>query len=263
MGLETYFRVFAVDNTGKRARSKEWIEEAWKEELKHGCLGSEKSEEELNKEIKERGIAPFIEVRKEPDADSEKYHYLPEQEADPFPLWIDVASGNLAYEVLETNFLSDFDELYKHYNLESGSVNCCEISVDDAEDMLAVLEYIQKGKYDRDIEEMAFRNNEFFKVFEDQFFNFGMRFRNRKKESSVQTIKIIVEDRRTDVKRMDSIDDEESDWDVQEERAESESNERWQIEHLKNVLNAFLMMKEPDYAKDPKVVYKLGYFLSY
>lgn len=259
MGLETYFKIFAVDNTGKHKYAKEQVEAIWNEERKHE-LTYPAANVEGTAPIS--AMPPFLRVREEPDADSKKYNYLPEQKNDPFPIWIDTTTGNEAYEIMDVNFLSDFDKLYEHYNLQVAS-ECCEVPANDIEDMLTVLNYILKGKYDEDIEETVFRSNEFFKVFEDQFFNFGMRFRNRKKENKVQTLKIIVEDKRADVKRMDSEEDEEDDWDLQEERKASEKEERCQIERLKDVLTAFLYMREPDYVKNPRIIYKLGYFLSY
>lgn len=265
MGLETYFRIFAIDNTGKRTRTKEWIHNACKEELKHDCCGYAKKDEELEDLLKQEGLPPFVEIRKTPDADCLKYHYLPEQEEDPFPLWVDTASGKLAYEIMEENFLSDFDELYKYFRIDTTSHKCCEISVDDVQSMLAVLDYILKGKYDRDIEDAVFQDNDFFRLFEDQFFNFGMRFRRKtQKRGPQQTIRIIIKDERHDVEREElSDEDDEDDWQFEEERRESEKNERFVIQRLRDVLSAFLMLVPPEYIKNPKVTYKLGYFLSY
>lgn len=263
MGLETYFRIFAVDNTGKRKKTKEWIHDTWKEELKHDCYGSSKPTADREEQIEKEGIPPFIEIRKDATADCVKYNYLPDQECDPFPLWVDTASGNIAYELMDENFLSDFDELYKHLNLDSNSHKCCEITADSAKKMAAVLDYILKGKYDRDIEDAVFEDNEFFHLFEEQFFNFGMRFRNKKKKSPQQTIRIIIKDDRHDIQREDSYDEDEDDWELIEERRESEKNERYTIQRLRDVLTTFLMLLPPDYAKNPPVVYKLGYFLSY
>ncbi len=263
MGLETYFRIFAIDNTGKRKKTKEWIHETWKEELKHDCYGSSMPTVDREEQIEREGIPPFIKIRKDATANCIKYNYLPDQECDPFPLWVDAASGNIAYELMEENFLSDFDELYKHLNLDSNSHKCCEITADDARKMAAVLDYILKGKYDRDIEDAVFEDNEYFRLFEEQFFNFGMRFRNKKKKSLQQTIRIIIKDDRHDVQREDSYDEEEDDWELIEERRESEKNERRTIQRLRDVLTTFLILLPPDYVKNPPVVYKLGYFLSY
>ena len=260
MGLETYLKIFAVDNTGKCKYAKEQIKAIWNEEQKHelAYLSSIAREE---RDAPTPTMPPFLRVREEPDADSKKYKYLPSQKEDPFPVWIDTASGNEAYELMDVNFLSDFDELYKHYRLEDCS-NCCEISIDDVHDMLAVLNYILRGKYDRDIEDILFEDNEFFHVFEEQFFNFKMRFRRKKPRAPQQTIRVIIKDDRSHVETDEGYDENEDDWELIEERRESEKEERGQIERLKNVLNSFLYMKEPDYEKNPKVIFKLGYFLS-
>ena len=258
MGLETYFRVFAVDNTGKHKHTKEEIEKLWEEEKEHDPTASV-YDKDYTEQYHE--MPPFLVVRNPPDADSKKYKYIPSQKEDPFPIWIDTATGNEAYEVMDVNFLSDFDELYKHYNL-NGCSDCCEVSLDDVHDMLSVLNYILRGKYDRDIEDDIFEDNEFFRVFEDQFFNFKMRFRRKKQNTSQQTIRVIIKDDRSHVETDEGYDENEDDWELIEERRESEKEERGQIERLKNVLNAFLYMKEPDYAKTPKVKFKLGYFLS-
>ena len=261
MGLETYLKVFAVDNTGKHRYTKEQIDAIWKEEQKHELAYSSSMAGE-ERDAPTPTMPSFLRVREEPDADSKKYKYLPEQKNDPFPIWIDTATGNEAYEIMDVNFLSDFDELYKHYHLE-GCHDCCEITPTEVHDMLAVLNYILRGKYDRDIEEYMFEDNEFFRVFEDQFFNFKMRFRRNKPNIPQQTIRIIVKDERSQVETDEGYDEETDDWELIEERRESEKDERRQIERLKDVLTAFLYMREPDYVENPKVIYKIGYFLSY
>ena len=262
MGLETYLRVFAVDNTGKRKYTKQQIEKLWNEELEHDPTVSVYGKSDKDYTDTPREMPPFLVVRNPPDADSKKYNYLPEQKNDPFPVWIDTATGNEAYEIMDVNFLSDFDELYKHYHLE-GCHDCCEITLTEVHDMLAVLNYILRGKYDRDIEESVFDDNEFFRIFEEQFFNFKMRFRRKKPSIPQQTIRIIVKDERSHVETDEGYDEEKDDWELIEERRESERDERMQIERLRDVLNAFLYMKEPGYIEKPKVKYKLGYFISY
>lgn len=262
MGLETYLRIFAVDNTGKRKYTKQQIEKLWNEELEHDPTASVYGKGDKDYTDSPREMPPFLVVRNPPDADSKKYKYLPSQKEDPFPIWIDTATGNEAYEIMDVNFLSDFDELYKHYHLE-GCHDCCEITLTEVHDMLAVLNYILREKYDRDIEEYMFEDNEFFRLFEDQFFNFKMRFRRNKPRVQQQTIRVIITDKRSNVETDEGYDEETDDWELIEERRESERDERRQIERLKDVLTAFLYMREPDYVENPKVIYKIGYFLSY
>lgn len=261
MGLETYLKIFAVNNTGNRTYKRERVEAIWNEEQKHMfTYQSSKSDES---DVPPPVMPPFLRVREEPDSDSKKYNYLPEQKNDPFPVWIDTATGNEAYEIMDVNFLCDFDELYKHYNLQ-GSSDCCEIPIKDIRDMLAVLNYILRGKYDRDIEEYVFDNNEFFRVFENQFFNFKMRFRrSRNKQRPQQTIRVIIKNERSEVETDEGYNEDTDDWELIEERRESEKDEHREIERLKDVLTAFLYMREPDYVENPKVIYKMGYFLSY
>lgn len=262
MGLETMFRIFAVDNTGKHHYTKEQVHSICKEELKHECGLLEKSDEELEEILKKEGYPPFVEVRNPPNADSKKYHYLPDQKEDPFPIWIDTESGNEAYEIAQDNFLSDFDSLYKELRLDTSNFKCCNISVDAVKDMLTVLDYIIKGKYNLDLEEMVFQNNDYFRVFEDQFFNFKMRFRTTKKPPQ-QIIKIVIKDDRAEAYSENAEDDYDDDVELQEERKESERNERFLVQRLRDVLSAFLVCKEASYLENPKVIYKLGYFLSY
>lgn len=263
MGLETLFRVFAVDNTGKRKHSADEVHALYKEELKHDCGYQKNTDEKLEETIKKEGMEPFIPIRKKPTADDKKYGTLPEQKEDPFPVWLDTETGNEAYEILEENFLSDFNELYEFHNLTgSGAKSSCVISIEDAKDMVRVLEYIMKGKYDRDIEDIVFDGNMYLHVFEQQFFNFGMRFRNKKKDKTLQKIKIIIKDDRTDVEHEGEYDEDEDDYELEEERRESQKNERFQVERLHSILSAFLLMQPPSYVTNPKVVFKLGYFLS-
>ena len=259
MGLETYFRIFAVDNTGKNKYTKDQIESIWKEVLKHDVIAPFDDEDDANPH---NVIPPFLIIREPPTKESKQYNCLPSQKHDPFPMWIDTATGNVAYEIMEVNFLSDFDELYKHYGLE-GPSNCCDIPIDDISDMMSVLNYIQRGKYDADLEESVFEDNEFFKIFENQFFNFKMRFRRNRKIPAQQTIRVIIKDDRSKVETDEGYCEDTDDWELIEERRESERDERHQIDRLKTVLASFLYMKEPSYIENPKIKYKLGYFLSY
>lgn len=262
MGFETIFTVIAVDNTGKKKHSQEEIRKLCLEEMKHGNYSASMNEEEFNKEIDQRGLIPFIEVRSEKTEDSEKYHYLPEQKNDPFPLWIDTKSGNEGYEIFNANFLSDFQCLYDFYRNQFVN-ECIEIPVEDVKKMLQVLNYILAGKYDRDLEDALFESNEFFQVFEDQFYYFKDRYRKQNRKSKQQTIKVIIKDERTDVEK--EIEDSDDDYEYDAETREAEKSERGQVQYLKSVLSAFLMMKEPDWKKPEEcpVLFKLAYFVSY
>src|SRR5690606_20227528 len=101
-----------------------------------------------------------------------------------------------------------------------GCSDCCEVSLDDVHDMLSVLNYILRGKYDRDIEDDIFEDNEFFRVFEDQFFNFKMRFRRKRQNTPQQTIRVIIKDDRSHVETDEGYDENEDDWELIEERRE-------------------------------------------
>lgn len=261
MSRGTTFRILAEDNTGSHKHSKEEIHKRFKEEIKNEFYTS-KDDAAIEEEIKKYGYAPFIQLRADPDEESKKHGYFCDQVEAPFPVWINTKTGNEAYEITSNDFMSNFNELYEHFNITGvGSSKCREITREEARQMLKVINYFLAKKYNLDIERAVFEDNEFFEVFKAQWFYFRNRFKNNRNKaddsSSQQTIKIIIEDRRVDVERCDNEDECCSDHD---DVYSLEDEDRSQAEYLRSVLEAFLLTGE-DWRKEEeqKVVYHLVY----
>lgn len=264
MSRGSTFRILAEDNTGSKHWSKDQIHAKYKEELKHEYW-SDKDDAFIEEKIKQEGYSPFIPLREEPDEDAKKYNYLPKQVENPFPIWINTNTGNGAYEITANEFMSDFDQLCQHLNINGcGATTCREISRKEAKEMLQVVRYFLNGKYNRDFEEAVFEDNEFFSVFEEQWLSFRNRFRKNRNEknscsTSTQTIRIIVEDRRVDVEK-DYEEDDKYDYDAEEEYLSLEKEDRAQAEYLRSILEAFLLTgKSWVKEEEQNIIYRLVY----
>lgn len=266
MSQGTTFRIFAVSNDSVKIKSPTEIHDRYVEDQLHsGNYWS--TDEDRNKKIEEaiqrEGYVPFMRVYDKPTEEEKKYQSLGRQVEDPFPVWIETASGKEAYEVYSEDFLSDFDELYQHLGISgTGATECKEITRKQAKEMLAVVNYILKGSYNREIEEAVFEDNEFFHVFEEQYWTFERRFKKSKKcDQNQQTIKIIIKDERVDVEREDDGEYSNKDYGYEEEDLQSEKDMKTELNNLRSVLETFLNISYSwKDESELKVVYKLAYF---
>ena len=256
MGLETNFRIFAIDNHNFRSESE--VKELVKAEIDHSFRSY--SDEEKADIV----LPQFIRDRGKPTDEDIKYNMLPEQIHDPFPTWIDVTTGQKAYELMDVNFLSDFRVLYEHWGIGTNEfTNQYVLSFDEIKRLRAVVDYILNGHYDKYIEDAIFYDNEFFHLFEDQYWFFAKRFRKPKTKTQPQ-IKIVIEDKRAYVE--DQTEDYEDSYEYEEDVHESEMEDRYELERIKFIIDAFCNMNgKYDYKDESKrdVLYRLVYTISY
>lgn len=266
MSQGTTFRIFAVNNDSAKIKSLKEIHDRYVEDQLHSgnyWFTDEDRNDKIEEAIHREGYVPFMRVYDKPTEEEKKYQSLGRQVEDPFPVWIETASGKEVYEIYAEDFLSDFNELYQHLGISgSGATECKEISRTQAKEMLDVVNYILKGNYNREIEEAVFEDNEFFHVFEEQYWIFERRFKkNRKQNQNQQTIKIVIKDERVDVEREKNDEYSNEDYDYEEEDLQSEKDMKAELNNLRSVLETFLNISYSwKDESELKVIYKLVYF---
>lgn len=255
MSQGTTFRVIAFD-VSRKLPQEEVLRIGVQDRLHSFGWGSEATEEAAERFVKEKGMPRFLPLYEKQNEEDKQYNSYRQKE-DPFPLWIDTDLGFVGHELLACDFTSDFNRLEEYFVLQAESPNeCVEITREQVREMLQVLDYIKLGKYDRELEEAFFSDNEFFRPLESQFFNFEMRFRNKNKDIAQQTVKIVIEDKRTYAEKEPA---EEVEYACEAE--ESKRDETATIEYLRSVLSTFLLMSpEYRYKQKEKIDMKLAYF---
>lgn len=255
MSQGTTFRIIAFD-VSRKLPKEDILRIGTQDRLHSFGWGSESTKEAAEQFIEEKGMPRFLPFYEDQNEEDKQYNSYRQKE-DPFPLWIDTNTGFIGHELLACDFTSDFNKLEEYFMLQAESPNeCVEITREQVKEMLQVLDYIKLGKYDRDLEETFFSDNEFFRPLESQFFNFEMRFRSKKKDNAQQTVKIVIEDERTYAEKEDT-DEVECDCEVEE----SKRDETATIDYFRSILSTFLLMSpEYRYKQKEKIVLKLAYF---